>query len=152
MNMTPINGPRRLSFSIEEAFQIPRVRAELRSYLVEAGFGGVDVAEILICVTELASNLVEHATRGGRLSVEIAEEEVPAWVELGCRDDGPGIKDTAAALEDGFSTSGGLGCGLPAVRRLMDEFEIISENPKGTIVVARKYAQTRSSVNAPDSR
>ena len=39
-------------------------------------------------------------------------------------DDGPGIPDLNRAMQDGYSTSGGLGLGLPGTRRLMDEFEI----------------------------
>src|SRR5437879_7296325 len=42
-------------------------------------------------------------------------------------DKGPGIPDISRALEAGFSTSRSLGLGLPGVRRLMDEFEIVSD-------------------------
>ncbi len=30
-------------------------------------------------------------------------------------------------MEDGYTTSGGLGAGLPGVKRLMDEFDIQSK-------------------------
>ena len=53
------------------------------------------------------------------------------------------IRDVIAVggseLEDGFSTSGGLGLGLPGVRRLMDDFEIVSAPGRGTTVTARKW-------------
>jgi serine/threonine-protein kinase RsbT len=42
------------------------------------------------------------------------------------------------ALEDGFSTGGGLGSGLPAARRLMDEFAITTGS-HGTTIVASKW-------------
>lgn len=38
----------------------------------------------------------------------------------------PGIPDIRKVMEDGFSTSGGLGAGLPGVKRLMDEFSLNS--------------------------
>ena len=60
-------------------------------------------------------------------------------VEITATDDGPGIPDVGLAMQDGFSTSGGLGLGLPGVRRLMDEFEIHSTFGKGTRVKARKW-------------
>jgi serine/threonine-protein kinase RsbT len=41
-------------------------------------------------------------------------------------------------MEDGYSTGGGLGGGLPAARRLMDGFAITS-GPAGTHVVAHKW-------------
>lgn len=55
------------------------------------------------------------------------------------RDSGPGISDVARAMTDGYSTGGGLGLGLPGVRRLMDEFEITSTAGEGTVVQAKKW-------------
>ena len=55
------------------------------------------------------------------------------------RDTGPGIPDVDEALEDGFSTSEGLGLGLPGARRLMDEFAIVSETGRGTTVTMTKW-------------
>ena len=55
------------------------------------------------------------------------------------RDQGPGIADTERAMEDGYSTSRGLGLGLPGSKRLMDEFELVSEVGKGTEVTMIKW-------------
>ena len=55
------------------------------------------------------------------------------------RDHGPGIVNVARALEPGYSTSRGLGLGLPGARRLMDEFEIVSRVGVGTTVTMRKW-------------
>ena len=44
---------------------------------------------------------------------------------------------------EGFSTGGGLGCGLPGVKRLMDQFTIDSAPGRGTRVVARKWLSPR---------
>ena len=57
------------------------------------------------------------------------------------RDDGPGIPNVPQALESGFSTSGGLGLGLPGVRRLTDEFDIVSEVGRGTTVTVKKWTR-----------
>ena len=46
-------------------------------------------------------------------------------------------------MEDGFSTSGGLGAGMPGVRRLMDEFKVDTEPGVGTIITADKMAPIR---------
>ena len=43
------------------------------------------------------------------------------------------------AMQTGYTTSGGLGLGLPGTKRLMDEFEIASEVGKGTRVTVRKW-------------
>ena len=55
------------------------------------------------------------------------------------RDEGEGIADIRQAMQDGYSTSGRLGVGLPGVKRLMDEFEIVSEAGKGTTVIVKKW-------------
>ena len=55
------------------------------------------------------------------------------------RDNGPGIPDVAQAMVDGYSTSRGLGLGLPGSRRLMDEFYVDSKAGKGTTVTMRKW-------------
>ena len=55
------------------------------------------------------------------------------------RDSGPGIPDVSRAMRDGYSTYRGLGLGLPGARRLMDEFDIVSEIGKGTTVTMTKW-------------
>jgi serine/threonine-protein kinase RsbT len=55
------------------------------------------------------------------------------------RDEGPGIPDVPRAMQDGYTTGRGLGLGLPGVRRLMDEFEILSGVGKGTTVSVKKW-------------
>jgi serine/threonine-protein kinase RsbT len=55
------------------------------------------------------------------------------------RDQGPGIPDIDRALQDGYSTGGGLGLGLSGAKRLMDEFEIVSAVGQGTTVTMIKW-------------
>ena len=57
------------------------------------------------------------------------------------RDDGPGIEDLGRALEDGYSSAGGLGLGLSSARRLVDEFAIDSRVGSGTTIVLKKWAR-----------
>jgi serine/threonine-protein kinase RsbT len=60
-------------------------------------------------------------------------------VELTLEDNGPGIADIEQVMQEGYTTSGGLGLGLPGTKRLMDEFEIASEVGKGTRITMRKW-------------
>ncbi len=82
-----------------------------------------------------------HASRGGRLQVSVVAAAGRRGVELVADDDGPGIADIAQAMVEGYSSGGGLGCGLPGVQRLMDEFSIESMPGRGTRVVARKWSR-----------
>ncbi|MDS8877064.1 ATP-binding protein, partial [Streptococcus pneumoniae] len=54
-------------------------------------------------------------------------------------DSGPGIPDVRKVMEDGFTTSGGLGAGLPGVKRLMDDFKIETIQGEGTDIRATKW-------------
>src|SRR5262245_56247874 len=106
---------------------------------------GLNVAEaeaVILATMELASNLVRYGT-GGEMNFVAVDGPRGAGVQVESRDTGPGIDDVARALTDGFSTSGGLGGGLPAVRRLMDEFEIASDS-HGTHVLVRKWSHPKS--------
>ncbi len=45
-------------------------------------------------------------------------------IRLRFSDQGPGIPDIALALKDGYTTGSGMGLGLGGSKRLMNEFEI----------------------------
>ncbi len=104
----------------------------------EIGFGSADAARIEIVVRELASNIFRHAGRGEIRLQEVLEAHRGLQVEA--VDGGPGIADVELALQDGYSTTGrGLGSGLPAVRRLMDTFEIETAVGQGTRIRATRW-------------
>jgi serine/threonine-protein kinase RsbT len=42
-------------------------------------------------------------------------------------------------MQDGYSTSRGMGIGLPGAKRLMDEFDLRSQVGVGTTVICRKW-------------
>ena len=75
----------------------------------------------------------------GRLCFAIVRRGQQRGLLVIARDRGPGIADTERAMEDGYSTSRGLGLGLPGSKRLMDEFELVSEVGKGTEVTMIKW-------------
>jgi serine/threonine-protein kinase RsbT len=98
-------------------------------------------AHVATAASELANNLWMHSARGGQVSLAVVESPSGRGVELTAADDGPGIADIGQALTEGYSSAGGLGLGLPGVRRLMDDFEIHTAPGRGTRVVARKWVR-----------
>jgi serine/threonine-protein kinase RsbT len=102
------------------------------------GFTVVPRSMIVTAASELATNILKYAG-SGELWVRAVERGRSQGLEIVAADRGPGIGDTAQALRDNFSTGGTLGLGLPAVRRLMDEFKLESEVGKGTRVTIRKW-------------
>jgi len=75
----------------------------------------------------------------GEIVLRLVQNDGKKGIEVVANDDGPGIPDVGLAMQDGYSTSGGLGLGLPGTRRLMDDFEISSDYGKGTTVTVRRW-------------
>ena len=113
-------------------------RQKGRSLAASLGFSSTDQALIATAISELARNIVLYARRGEIVLGTVENGEWPG-IQVLARDDGPGIQNVERALQAGFSTSGGLGLGLPGVRRLMDDLEITSAPGMGTTVLARKW-------------
>ena len=107
-----------------------------------AGFPPADAESVALAASELAMNLHRYAF-GGELVLRAVDDGVRRGVEIESQDTGPGIADPDLALQDGYTTGGGLGSGLPSARRLMDEFALTTEK-SGTRIVARKWLTTRS--------
>lgn len=102
------------------------------------GFGAIDQARIATAVSELARNIFLYAG-SGTVTVSEVERGGRRGIEIVCEDEGPGISDIDLALTDGYTTSRGMGMGLPGARRLMDDFELSSELGVGTRIVCRKW-------------
>lgn len=96
---------------------------------------------VVLAVSELATNLFRYA-RQGEVWLTLVEGVDGSGVEVQSHDSGPGIEDARLAVEDGFSTGGGLGGGLPGVRRLMDEFTL-ETGAGGTTIICRKWPRPR---------
>ncbi|SEN82145.1 serine/threonine-protein kinase RsbT [Amphibacillus marinus] len=116
------------------ARQLGRTRAK------ELGFGTVDQARIATAISELARNIYLYAGKG-KVCFEVIDQLDKQGLKVVASDEGPGIRDISQVMQDGYSTSGGLGAGLPGVKRLMDHFEIHSEWGKGTEIQAIKWVR-----------
>jgi serine/threonine-protein kinase RsbT len=121
---------------------VEQIRREVRGLATRVGFNRVDTESIALAVSELATNLVRFAP-GGEIRVATCSGDAGQGIAIESRDSGPGIADVDLALQDGYSTGGGLGSGLPAVQRLMDDFSL-STGPAGTRIEARKWLNLRS--------
>jgi serine/threonine-protein kinase RsbT len=113
-------------------------RQQGRALAVKLDFSPGDSTLIATAISELARNIVSYARRG-EIRIRPTQHSERLGIVIVASDDGPGIRDIGQAMRDGFSTSGSLGLGLPGVRRLMDDFEIVSEPGKGTTVTTKKW-------------
>lgn len=128
---------------VVEEHHIAQARQVATALARAVGFDSVRASCVAVAVSELAGNLFFHAIKGGTITLVGLRREGETGIEIIAEDDGPGIPDLEQALQDGFSTAGGLGSGLPGVKRLMDEFEITSTPGVGTRIVARKWQPCR---------
>ncbi len=124
--------------SINSAADIVTARQKGRALALELGFDGSDLTLIATAISEVARNIVNHA-KSGEIVVSPMNHSNKRGILVVARDEGPGIKDIAKAMQYGYSTNKGLGVGLPGAKWLMDEFDIESKVGKGTTVTMKKW-------------
>ncbi|MBI4526137.1 MAG: anti-sigma regulatory factor [Deltaproteobacteria bacterium] len=117
---------------------IVAARQKGRELALQLGFSSTDLALIATAISELARNIITYAGQG-EIGLRIIRKNGERGIAVMARDHGPGIEDIDKAMEDGYSTSRSLGLGLPGVKRLMDEFEIVSKPGNGTTVTVKKW-------------
>ncbi len=115
-------------------------RQEGRALAAQLGFRGSDLTLVATAISEVARNIVSHAV-AGEIHLSAAQRAARTGITIIAQDEGPGIPDIALAMQDGYSTGNSLGLGLPGARRLMDEFDIVSEVGKGTTVTMTKWTR-----------
>ena len=123
---------------LQASEDIVRVRQAVRAWMVERGFSLVDQTKMVTAASELARNAVDHAG-GGIVRMEALVDGGRSGIRLVFEDHGPGIPDMALAMQDGFSTVGGLGLGLGGAKRLANEFAIHSQPGEGTRVSVTRW-------------
>lgn len=118
--------------------EIVRLRQLVRDHTIALGLSLVDQTKFVTAASELARNTLLHGG-GGEAELCVLERGTRKGLRLAFIDNGPGIADVDRALQDGFTTAGGLGLGLGGARRLSDEFEIETERGKGTRITITKW-------------
>ena len=124
---------------ITDESDIVGARQAGRGMARELGLGSADQTRLATAISELARNVVQHAG-SGMCTISDASDHGFIGVRVVVEDHGPGIPDVGKALEQGFSTGGGLGAGLPGTKRLVQEFAIESQpgHTKVTIAILRR--------------
>ena len=127
-----VNHPLRTEVDIVQARHLVRkVAAELK-------FSLVDQTKIVTAASELSRNTIVYGL-GGELQLRVLENPPRMGLELVFTDKGPGIPDLKLALQDGYTTGGGLGLGLSGAKRLSNDFEIDTKPGEGTRVMIRRW-------------
>jgi len=130
---------------VEEASAAAACRGAAMALASRLEFPAARADQVAVAVTEAASNLHKHASQGAML-LRVGRDGPSAGIEMVTIDAGPGLRDASAALRDGYSTSGTLGIGLGAIRRLADYCDLYSAPGRGTVLVARFWPAPRPAV------
>ena len=111
------------------------VRRRVVELAGQMGLNDTRTGHVAIVATELATNLVKHA-REGVIVLRALRRGGLGGVEIIALDRGPGMRDVRAFFGNGISTTGTLGIGLGAVRRLSSRYDVNSVPGRGTVVTA----------------
>jgi len=125
---------------IQTSEDVVRVRQAVRSDATTLGFNLVDQTKLVTAASEIARNTLDYGG-GGDLRIDHLRLGNRKGLRLVFHDDGPGIPDINRALEDGFTTGGGLGLGLSGAKRLSSEFNIESTVGSGTTVTLVRWSK-----------
>lgn len=128
---------------IREEADIVIARKYGRDVAQKIGFRTIECVQIATGISELARNIFLYAKTGTVSVAVLYDKGVARGIEVVAADSGPGIENLELALQDGYTTSGGLGLGLPGTRRLFDDFQIESAPGKGTTVRVHKHLGRR---------
>lgn len=124
--------------AIRSDADIVTARQQGRALALQLGFAHTEATLVATAISELARNIILYA-RHGEIFLSPLDENGRRGILIRAVDEGPGIPNVSRVIAGGHSTSGGLGLGLCGVRRLMDEFDIVSRIGQGTTVTIKKW-------------
>ncbi|MFC8123939.1 ATP-binding protein [Streptomyces sp. NPDC057302] len=126
--------------SITHNRDVVSIRQTIRTLAQRCRLSLVDQTKMITAASELARNTLVYGG-GGSVTAGVVERDGRQGVAAVFEDGGPGIADVGLAMTDGWTSGAGLGLGLSGARRLVDEFELVTEAGVGTTVTIVKWAR-----------
>jgi anti-sigma regulatory factor (Ser/Thr protein kinase) len=142
---------RHLRLTVEDASQVAEARREAVALARSLGYDEARSGAVALAVTEAATNLLKHATRGHILAGRITQSD-RAGIEFYVLDRGPGMANVTGSLRDGESSAGSPGLGLGTLSRMTTGFDVYSQRGKGTVMHFEVWAQSQRAVAADGVR
>jgi len=125
-----------ISLQVVDDSQVSQARRLIVKLAKDIGLHQSAIDKLALVITELATNLIKHSKSGGDIIAQGCKNSKNIGLDVLCIDKGPGM-DTGICIEDGYSTSGTMGTGLGAAKRMSDFFDIYSKPGTGTIINVR---------------
>jgi serine/threonine-protein kinase RsbT len=123
------------TLEIAQEKDIATARLEAWSEAVRIGLSKFTSVKVATAVSELARNIVFYADRG-KVELRAITDASGARLQIVASDKGPGIEPSRLAeIFDGtYRSTRGMGKGLMAVKKLVDEFHLDTAPGRGTTV------------------
>lgn len=123
------------NLAVNQEKDIASARLEAWSEAVRIGFSKFTSVKVATAVSELARNIVFYAG-SGQVELRSATDGKRASLEIVASDRGPGIEPARLQeIYDGtYRSTRGMGKGLMAVKKLVDEFNLDTAPGRGTVV------------------
>ena len=129
---------------IESDADVVTARQRAREMAGALELTSTDQTLLATAISEVARNITTYAGRGEVLLSVIRDDKGRSGIQVVARDQGPGIENIDLAMQDGYTSGGGLGLGLPGARRLVDDFHIETAPGQGTTVTLLMWARSNS--------
>jgi anti-sigma regulatory factor (Ser/Thr protein kinase) len=138
--------PKQCSVQVSHPLDLNDLQKESKAIALAIGFGKIASQEIVLAVSELATNLLKHARCGTITLTEIINGHKQG-LQIESLDTGPGITNTGKSMATGgFSTARSPDYGLETVNRFTDQFEVRTHNGSGSHIICRRWLYQKESV------
>jgi len=126
------------TFPILSDTDVVAARLGVRDWAREIGLSVLDLTKVVTAASELARNALIHGG-GGTMQLQVVEQAGRKGLRATFSDRGPGIPEIDLAMQDGYTSGGGMGIGLPGAKRLVNEFALATEPGGGTSVTILRW-------------
>jgi serine/threonine-protein kinase RsbT len=126
------------SFPIQSDADVVAARLGVRDWARQIGLTVLDLTKVVTAASELARNALIHGG-GGTMQLQVVSQSGRKGLRATFSDRGPGIPEIDLAMQDGYTSGGGMGIGLPGAKRLVNEFALATEPGGGTSVTILRW-------------
>ncbi len=125
-------------YPLHSDVDVVAARRGVADWAREIGLSVIDLTKVVTAASELARNAIVHGG-GGVMCIQVVRQADRQGLRVTFKDQGPGIPEIDRAMEDGYTTGGGMGIGLPGAKRLVNEFALSSTPSDGTCVTIVRW-------------
>jgi serine/threonine-protein kinase RsbT len=124
--------------SIRSDADVISARQRARTYALGLGFSSPEATLVATTISELARNIVQYAQQG-EIALQSIERAGRSGLLVVASDRGPGIPEQEKLAFDSPGSRAASGLGLRAIKRLMDDVQLLSMAGEGTTVRVTRW-------------